>query len=754
MLTCHSAEQGISLGKDRLENPGQRSPKRLKVASTNGNVDASSTRDQSTPVEAGHTFLKDVSSVADALIEGLKEREANVNSAVANKNIKQIEQSRRSVTQSCNNTFRTEESSTGTAGSLSNGELEKYPTPAMITLTSQTDRGPRTLFSGLPLSKSDGAKDKTQDVNMLDAEASGNWKPLPTGMSFARSGASLGSITNVDDYKQARTFGEVFRPSRSLKSLEPPRLSRNAVRGSNLDWISNEESAMVESSVPTFKSDNRYIPLPTGHWLQYTSIDPSAALTPESKRRQRNRGLSFNENRPEPVEDSGESENMKTRALFQSAYSSFAPSYDNSAAALTEGTRSQAWWSKIGRKRYEASLAFQYPDLEADGLNDPVDQDVDMDDDFEAMVTNFEDEVPANPIPTKLTPEMKDTDDTLQDISDLLQTLSSYQRIRNLSKDTADAVKPKPGEVDTYEILKSSLSILVSSLPPFAVAKLDGDQLAALNINSTILVENSDHTGTMEHDVYSLERQKAMLAATHVNPALSAIQRPAVSTPTTARTGSYSAQMPVQHQRNNVAPVNRTPPNAQAQRVSSFASANNTPQNYSAARQTPMNMQRPGFPSQLHYPNQTYSQGANASQFQRPASGTPNGYNSAYGTHAQRASAQAYAQQRPSPAGYSHPLSQSPQKSVQSPQSAAARQAQQYSPQRPSPQQIQGKPAVAYAVGNQIAMTDQAKAQLFAAQQARLAGTNGQITPVGRASTPGGGTPNGRPAVAAGSQGQ
>ena len=81
-----------------------------------------------------------------------------------------------------------------------------------------------------------------------------------------------------------------------------------------------------------------------------------------------------------------------------------------------------------------------------------------------------------------------DIGEILDDISDLLQTLNSYRQLRNLSQQSPDnratdqsngtlpnqdsTSTPSDAEYSIYETLKSSLSALVSTLPPYAVSKL------------------------------------------------------------------------------------------------------------------------------------------------------------------------------------------------------------------------------------------------------------------------------------------
>jgi hypothetical protein len=63
--------------------------------------------------------------------------------------------------------------------------------------------------------------------------------------------------------------------------------------------------------------------------------------------------------------------------------------------------------------------------------------------------------------------------------------------------------QPSTEEFDVYQILKSQLTLLVSQLPPYAVAKLNGDQLEELNISKTILFDTKEYKGVLEEDTLS-----------------------------------------------------------------------------------------------------------------------------------------------------------------------------------------------------------------------------------------------------------
>jgi hypothetical protein len=125
--------------------------------------------------------------------------------------------------------------------------------------------------------------------------------------------------------------------------------------------------------------------------------------------------------------------------------------------------------------------------------------------------------------------EDKDVDEILQEISELLETLNSYQRIRNLSLNplprsgstslVADPAKPSEAEVATYNTLKAQLALMITMLPPYAVAKLNSDQLAELSISTKIQVLTDNYKGVMEEDEAAARAKVAeMRAATSSRP--------------------------------------------------------------------------------------------------------------------------------------------------------------------------------------------------------------------------------------------
>jgi len=226
-------------------------------------------------------------------------------------------------------------------------------------------------------------------------------------------------------------------------------------------------------------------------------------------------------------------------------------------------------------------------------------------------------------------------------------------------------------------MLRSQLSILVSTLPPFAVAKLNGDQLDELNISTKILVDVPDRPGTGQVDDYTWRKQRMAQQAT------TAASRP-LATPA-VRPNYVPGQT-------NPATYNSQVRNYNASVPATAAYGMRAPPNY----QTPTASRPPYSPAP--YPNAYPSSRPTVQQFQRPLQ---NGYANYAGAatpgqspgYAQRATQPGFQQRAPEPAGLATAgRSASPQKPVLNGQTYPPRQ-QQYppqSPQTPFPYQRQG----------------------------------------------------------------
>ncbi|KAL8746127.1 MAG: hypothetical protein Q9190_001821 [Brigantiaea leucoxantha] len=389
---------------------------------------------------------------------------------------------------------------------------------------------------------------------------------LPNGISLTKI-VPVHSIEPKEE-KDVPTIGERFAPPIGLPSLSPPRQSKHtATRSSSVNWYNPSE--LVTPSQPSRRDNYNTQPLSTGQWLTYNvAPSPNQLSSPEAKRKQRNRALSFGESMSEPSEEAiALHQKAKEEALFRSVYSSFAPDRDNAGALVSETSKNRMWWNRIGQSRLHDSLVWHQ--LDDGGVDVPVAQEGQSIDDEassfrEAVEIWVPEELPpemrmssAKEIPT--TDVAKDVDELLEDISELLQTLNSYQRVRNLSLAsnartsagqnthlsamTGTPTSPSSDELEVYNMLKSQLTVMISTLPPYALAKLDGEKLGTLNISTKIQTSSKNYRGSLEEDEISTKAKQSAAGVSHSYPS-----RPTNSAAAVSSRSSYvpGASTPIQ----------------------------------------------------------------------------------------------------------------------------------------------------------------------------------------------------------------
>lgn len=550
----------------------------------------------------------------------------------------------------------------------------------VMTVRSVVDAGaPKQLFTGLRIQPPSNIK-----AEEIDA------RNLPSGLDIVDAMAV--DTTRKPTTKESRTFGDVFRQIRNNRQLEPPRSSR----GTQSIHLRFEKP--FESSTNINKDDYRLAALSAGSWLEYATSTSGLGRPPTQHVR------SFKQD-PD--------------ALFKASFSSFAPSEDNTNAIVPRAERSRQWYQKYGahalrrimtnNNQPEAATASVYPEI---------------DDNYQQLIEDFE---PDTIRDTKLqTPDSaNDGKEVLDEVSELLQALSSYQHIRDLEKNRIHStqVKPTGPETDTFDLLRQQLSILVATLPPFAVAKLDGDQLKALGISTNILLQAPEIAGVGQPDEGTLQRQREALSqqaamARSVNP-------PPVRnsyTPTTVapsynnQARSYSGNatqtpsMPGYAQRN--AQMYNSP---RANVPASAASYSQTPSYQRPAQPFPgatiqqyqrmqngygQNMQTPYQPRPAQAPYQAQGQMQNNMQYGRstsPAKPVVNGQIYKPQT-AQQQTAQAQRSQYSTPTSstsllqgpYAQANSHATIQQIKAAQQAGQMQAQPSQSQSPQPQAMQG----------------------------------------------------------------
>ena len=526
---------------------------------------------------------------------------------------------------------------------------------------------------------------------------------LPNGI-IATKIVPKHSLNDLDDSKPAPTLGEVFAPPLTLPALNPPKQSRHtATRSSSVNWYNPAEA---ESKNRSSRRDGYATqPLSTGQWLTYNvAPSPAQLASPETKRKQRDRALSFGEPQPSVSQESTVAHHQaKEDALFRSVYSSFAPDRDDSLAMVAEQQKNRLWWRKYGESKYLYLLDLR--DLghaiESDG-NGFIDGDEVTDEEIKEAVDAWIPEDPpeemkvSKPVGNESPKTSKEADDLLQEISELLETLNSHQRVRNLTMPTnsrsltgqtpqltgisGSPSSPSAAEFDVYELLKNQLAMIVSNLPPYLLAKLDGEKLGALNISTRIQVESKYQNGNLAED----SALSAPKVSNRGGSTTNASQAASSYANLPARSSSYyqsSATPAQQYQRSGYASqpaVPRQPsgsiPYLQNQQYS------NRPASYNYASTNP----RPPYPAQAAYtpqraPASSTDRFSSAQQYgQQQSQSSYGAYQNGYRPYAnQNVSNYNYNQQ------YSTPQARPSSNPVQAPQ--AYRGSQSEHPQRAVP---------------------------------------------------------------------
>lgn len=366
---------------------------------------------------------------------------------------------------------------------------------------------------------------------------------LPTGIAMTQLLVNkIGSLA-PEKKQRVSTLGELFPTpsSTNIPALKPPKPSKvGTTRSSTLGWYQPSSNAPEPRSSSYFTQ-----PVSTADWIEYSNVGSS----PPSKRK-RDRAMSLTGSKPAQLEaEPAEAEAAKLDALFRGAYSGFAPTVDNSAAIVPEGTLNRLWWERMGEKSFErfvenANKLDDVLSVEREEQDSMEVDSADKDDEFRNAVEWYEkhgSDPSVEAIAAKSAQE-KDVEEILEGISELLETLNSYQRNRNVSLKPAGSqvgilatpdslsvgtpAKPSDQEMATYEILKAQLSLMISSLPPFAVAKLQPNKLAELGISTRIPVELYNYHGILPEDEAGI-RAKAILNPAATVPRISHSSQPA-----------------------------------------------------------------------------------------------------------------------------------------------------------------------------------------------------------------------------------
>lgn len=537
-------------------------------------------------------------------------------------------------------------------------------------------QGPKQLFSSLqqPMSITPTDANSTLDRSVKVT--------LPLRESTLPNIISTTEVYPLPDdmdetKKEKQTIGKLFKAPAHLPPLYPPKLAKPlTTRGSTITFGTPEAPKPSRRTSHSYANQN----LSAGYWLGYGGVDmPKDPISPTAKQKSRQRALSTGEaQQPASEATLAAVKIAKDDALFRSAYSSFAPTRDNSSAVIPEETKNMVWWQKVGEKRFNEVFPI---DPELLGLDGPEEGDankpeVGEEEAFKEAVENFE-PIEGGPLsePKEKSDLDKDVEEVLKEISELLETLASHQRIRNSSLATnprtpviqnsslaslaGSPSTPSSEEIDVYQMLKSQLSLMISQLPPYAVAKLNGDQLEELNISRTIILENKDIPGVLEEDQFT-RMAKAPLTAPVAPPALNRMVSGSSSTHShfPSASAQYGRSTPSVHSSARPVSTSQTyyqqPQSAhRSPSVHYQRSSSGTSQGYQATAASFATTPRQSFPATQAYgqqtPRGTYAQAAPGQYFSQRSS-QPSGYGGAaapqfYGSTPQTQTHNRYSQQ-------------------------------------------------------------------------------------------------------------
>ncbi|KAK5135008.1 hypothetical protein LTR08_005668 [Meristemomyces frigidus] len=609
---------------------------------------------------------------------------------------------------------------------------------------------------------------------------------LPNGLAATKI-----MPTPADYSKKAPTFEDTFAPPFGLPPLHPPKAhKRSSTRDTTITW---------EFKDPVHRSSKKggytVQSQMAGNWLGYGGVDAVHDASPRERRKQRDRALSSGAESVKETPSKAAPEELQAAeeaALFRRAYGSFAPCVDDAKSVLPAETKSMIWWHQVGEKRFNETFAIDpalldEPLVPATTMSPVVEEPAIKDADLERAVNELTDldesSVNASPSMSKT-----DVEQVLREVAELLETLASHQRIRNstlpsLTAASRTPISPAPllasrigkpdepaeDEISTYNALRRELGYLILKLPPYAVAKIDGDQLAELGVSRLIPFQSKDVKGTMEEDqVARLAKYNTLATAAGIATLTRGGSSSSQHYSTTAQRTPAIGQ--AANTRYGQTPQYKTPaPVAQLQRSTStqpqYGSPGPTAPRPGYAPQANQ-YTRPGAPQQ----QSSYSQPAPQLQYyqqqQRPQP-PPAGYGTYNPQYSQQQTPQPQQQQQRPTYSTSQPLAQYQQRSHAAAANAVAYQtnagsqaqqanltpfAQQQHPQRiaspAKPAVYGGAPVYAQTPQQQQAMNVQPRPVGYPSQQqyAQQLPTSGRATPVGsQAQTPVGGGYQQRP---------
>ena len=322
--------------------------------------------------------------------------------------------------------------------------------------------------------------------------------PLPTGLTAT---TLLPLVLPPANKATAPTLGTAFPPPYSLPPLLAPSKSHSKrlgiTRDTELKWEHKDPIARTSSSASR-KGGYTVQTLTSGQWLGYGGNDKRKAKLTEAEE-----------------ED----------ALFKRAYSSFAPSRDDKCAVVPTEVVDEIWWAKVGEQRFvERFAAYDAGLIDPQLLEQPAPpatagSSTEEEEGFEAAILALDSLADTSSESTQLNPSKTDISAVLRDISALLETLASHQRLRAsqpptsltstrtplspapiLSSRPSGPDTPSPDELATHAALLRELSYLLLQLPPSALAKSPSHP-TSLTLRTLLRFTRPDIKGTLDDDL-------------------------------------------------------------------------------------------------------------------------------------------------------------------------------------------------------------------------------------------------------------
>ncbi|KAK5625235.1 hypothetical protein RRF57_000951 [Xylaria bambusicola] len=457
----------------------------------------------------------------------------------------------------------------------------------MLTVFGEAPR-PRQLYSSLrqPIDSAAEADATSQPLREID---------LPNGIRLTKV-LPYSFHPPVDKDKKSKTLGELFPAPRNLPSLPPPKAPKSTTKGVQVGWHRPELTEKSKYRAGSYFSQ----PLSTGSWLNYSNASP----TSQTMTKQRERALSLAGNKPSSLE----LETSELESLFRGAFSSFAPSKDDSAAMVSSGLISHTlWWQKfrsLDRCEYADDSADDNDHMTVDS-KDEIDEEI-----IQQAIDNWDDSVIDPSLEEACCPqkpdEEKDTDDVLQDVSDMIQTLLSYQKNRNLTLPTATSQSRYANDPAHSDMLTNGTQLFRCYHLTRCSSQLR--QAGRVEHLDEIEIRTDEYQGTMEEDEAAARARAAQTAAAAAN-----------TRPASHRSSSSSSSMQYSQQYHQ--PTNRAPAATPQYYPNQTPIRPPQPAMQRGSQTVPPNYQQRPAPNTGYRPPNAYQNTGYTQQYVKPASG-------------------------------------------------------------------------------------------------------------------------------------